>query len=311
MTRKTGFTLIELLVVITIIAILAAIIFPVYMRTKDSAYRSGDISNLNSIRTALQLYRADQEGYPPQILGYATTYMSGPDMGQLIPADQLRAALYPRRIASIDTMRPAYDRSNDSVVIPAQWPNTDPRNVGTAPILDLNGDGIIDDTDDLAGARQAIGPGSQANPNWFCNDPTKSGCLDGSGNLAYYTTDPTLDLPGVGGPAAPFYAISGYDVANVQYPGNGGTSASRWEIHYTLRWSSWALTTGNREDDPRQLIYSEPPESTVVTWDSWFRDYDAGGNVQREKRDIVLFLDGDARPYDSVDISERSWRVMP
>ncbi|HTQ09350.1 MAG TPA: prepilin-type N-terminal cleavage/methylation domain-containing protein [Fimbriimonadaceae bacterium] len=303
MTRKTGFTLIELLVVIAIIAILAAIIFPVYMRTKDSAYRAGDISNLNSIRTALQLYRADQEAYPPQILGYASLYMSGPEMGQVMPANQLRAALYPRRIASLDTMRPAYDRSNSSVTTPAVWPDADPRAVGTAAILDLNGDGILDNaTDDIAGARQAWGP-----DKWFCsqayldsvNTPGSVTC-DGPS----YSTDMTK--------AAPFYAISGYDVANVEYPNsNTGAADHRWEIHYALRWSSFALTTGNREDDPRQLIYNDPPESTVVTWDSWFRDYDAGGNVQREKRDIVLFLDGGARPYDSVDLSQRSWRVMP
>src|SRR5579862_4833867 len=86
MTRKTAFTLIELLVVIAIIAILAAIIFPVFMRAKEAAYRAGDLSNMNALRNGLQLYRADQEAYPPQLLGYVTLYASGPQMNQVIPA---------------------------------------------------------------------------------------------------------------------------------------------------------------------------------------------------------------------------------
>src|SRR5579871_52621 len=116
MSRRTGFTLIELLTVIAIIAILAAIIFPVFMKTKEAAYRSGDMSNMNSIRNALQLYRADQEAYPPQILGYASVYMSGPQTGQLIPATALQAALYPKRIDSIDTLRPAYDHAKNNLL---------------------------------------------------------------------------------------------------------------------------------------------------------------------------------------------------
>src|ERR1043166_5557314 len=111
MTRKTGFTLIELLVVIAIIAILAAIIFPVFMKAKESAYRAGDMSNMNAIRNAMQLYRMDQEAYPPQILGYATYYTSGPQTGQLIPASATRQALYPKRIDAISGLQPAYDRN--------------------------------------------------------------------------------------------------------------------------------------------------------------------------------------------------------
>ena len=72
MSRRNAFTLIELLVVIAIIGILSAIIFPVFARMKDSAYKSGDLTNMNSIRTALQLYRADQGAYPPTLLGYAS-----------------------------------------------------------------------------------------------------------------------------------------------------------------------------------------------------------------------------------------------
>jgi len=48
----------------------------------------------------------------------------------------------------------------------------------------------------------------------------------------------------------------------------------------------------------------------VITWNSYYRDYD-NGVVLRNKNDIVLFLGGGARPFDSKDVSERSWRVTP
>ena len=52
-----GFTLIELLVVIAIIAILAAILFPVFSMAKATGYRASCMANLRSIGRALELYR--------------------------------------------------------------------------------------------------------------------------------------------------------------------------------------------------------------------------------------------------------------
>ncbi len=58
MMRK-GFTLIELLVVIAIIAILAAILFPVFARAREAARSSTCISNLNQIGKAFAQYMQD------------------------------------------------------------------------------------------------------------------------------------------------------------------------------------------------------------------------------------------------------------
>jgi prepilin-type N-terminal cleavage/methylation domain-containing protein len=67
---RRAFTLIELLVVIAIIAILAAILFPVFAQARDKARQSSCLSNLKQIGTGLYLYLQDyDETYPPNRIG--------------------------------------------------------------------------------------------------------------------------------------------------------------------------------------------------------------------------------------------------
>ncbi|AIE85769.1 type II secretion system protein [Fimbriimonas ginsengisoli] len=276
---KKGFTLIELLVVIAIISILAAIIFPVYARAKDSAYRGSDMANMNSVRTALQLYRSDQGAFPPAILGYATSYSGGtPSSGDVVPADQVKGALYPKRIDSLTTLRPAYVRPEgvklEVDVTRAVWP---PKLAAT---------GSAD-----PGAYQRFGPTDGYIQR--CEIDPNTGTKTATDN--YY------------------YRISGYDAARVP---NGTTP--RNELRYALFWSGYAVpldpcnpdVSGSAADDPRQLGYTDPPDTTVVTWDSYFREY-SNGTVAHIKRDIVLFLGGAARPYDSAEVALKSWKVLP
>jgi prepilin-type N-terminal cleavage/methylation domain-containing protein/prepilin-type processing-associated H-X9-DG protein len=64
-TSQRGFTLIELLVVIAIIAILAAILFPVFAQARDSARQTTCLSNCKQLGIALQMYAQDyDEGLP-------------------------------------------------------------------------------------------------------------------------------------------------------------------------------------------------------------------------------------------------------
>lgn len=57
-----GFTLIELLVAIAIIAILAAMLFPVFAKAREKARQSACTSNLKQIGLACHMYREDYDG---------------------------------------------------------------------------------------------------------------------------------------------------------------------------------------------------------------------------------------------------------
>lgn len=63
--RARGFTLIELLVVIAIIAILAAILFPVFARARAKARQAACMSNVKQLGTATIMYAQDYDGIMP------------------------------------------------------------------------------------------------------------------------------------------------------------------------------------------------------------------------------------------------------
>ena len=67
MQHKKGFTLIELLVVIAIIAILAAILFPVFARAREQARKTSCLSNLKQLGLGFAMYTQDYDERMPGI----------------------------------------------------------------------------------------------------------------------------------------------------------------------------------------------------------------------------------------------------
>jgi prepilin-type N-terminal cleavage/methylation domain-containing protein/prepilin-type processing-associated H-X9-DG protein len=81
--KKSAFTLIELLVVIAIIAILAAILFPVFARARENARRASCQSNLKQLGLSMAQYLSDFDSRYPPYFNYATSWSGAgsQDMG--------------------------------------------------------------------------------------------------------------------------------------------------------------------------------------------------------------------------------------
>jgi prepilin-type N-terminal cleavage/methylation domain-containing protein/prepilin-type processing-associated H-X9-DG protein len=66
---RSGFTLVELLVVVGVIAILAAILFPVFAQAREKGRQNYCLSNLREMGTAMMFYTDDHDGYYPPVIG--------------------------------------------------------------------------------------------------------------------------------------------------------------------------------------------------------------------------------------------------
>lgn len=66
-SRKTGFTLVEILIVVVILGILAAIVIPQFTNASESAKASSLITQLQSIRSQLELYQVQHNGNYPDL----------------------------------------------------------------------------------------------------------------------------------------------------------------------------------------------------------------------------------------------------
>ncbi len=89
-----GFTLIELLVVIAIIAILAAILFPVFLNAKDAGKRAYCANSERQLVVALMAYVEDSNGRLPSIT-YATGWDGDNDWWKPTTAPNWARCLYP------------------------------------------------------------------------------------------------------------------------------------------------------------------------------------------------------------------------
>ena len=86
MRAKKGFTLVEILIVVVILGILAAIVIPQFTDASTQAKTSSLCSNLQSIRSQIELYKIQHNDNPPTLNDFAaqmtgTTDISGNTTG--------------------------------------------------------------------------------------------------------------------------------------------------------------------------------------------------------------------------------------
>jgi prepilin-type N-terminal cleavage/methylation domain-containing protein/prepilin-type processing-associated H-X9-DG protein len=132
---RNGFTLIELLVVIAIIAILAAILFPVFAQARESARQATCLSNMKQLGTSAMMYVQD----------YDETY---PD--QRAPNGKLQDGVYPATMASkkpqgqnfYDELNP-YIKGDKIWLCPSAVPNPYPGTKDEPPLQSYHYNGFF------------------------------------------------------------------------------------------------------------------------------------------------------------------------
>ena len=90
---RRAFSLVETLVVAAIVALLAALLFPVFAQAKRSANRTTCLSNLRQTGVALGLYQADANGLLP--VGTIHRWQNSDGEGRLFPPDATRDVIEP------------------------------------------------------------------------------------------------------------------------------------------------------------------------------------------------------------------------
>lgn len=280
--KKRGFTLVELLTVIAIIAILAAIIFPVAGSARERARRAQCISNLSQIGTAIKQYKLTEGGYPPALMGYVEPYTGTQPGGDPklfngsnpTPADQIRFGyLMPDQIKSVGLFKcPNNTKSRSNVENTQQLPT------GTTP--------------------DVYWPAIQNFP--------------GSGAVAGFNPNTALamnlrDAVSSNNPKRTYYTLDSYDMG-------WNAITKKYELRYTLFWTALAYKTNataaeKKTDDLRQLGYRNPDESAIVTWCSYhFSSGTEGGYPARGDASAqVLRLDGSVKAVDQNSISTYGW----
>lgn len=130
MKKNSGFSLIELLTVIAIMAMLAAIVFPIFGSIKRQTKESQCISNLHAIWSAVRQYRLDEGKCPEQMLTVADSKTDKDADGNPL---KVIGGLYPEYLTSLrpftcDAADDATRATRESVT--AQLPGG-----GTGPVL--------------------------------------------------------------------------------------------------------------------------------------------------------------------------------
>ena len=166
-SKKSAFTLIELLVVIAIIAILAAILFPVFARARENARRSSCTSNLKQIGLGIIQYTQDyDEKYPLADTG-SQTFSWRRVIYPYVKSTQIFACPSNTNVSFNNTASPqlvANDSSSGNMTTAGLNPNTDPvfpRSYAINGAYNVKGSGNIGGTPPIGQNQAAIASVSQ------------------------------------------------------------------------------------------------------------------------------------------------------
>ena len=281
-----GFTLIELLTVIAIIAVLAAILFPLAGTVREQARASDCMTKMHQLYVAARVYKEDEGAFPPALFGYVETLSTDPGCtadpgvpraipysgaGSFVAADKLiNGFLFREQVKSVSAFRcPDTPALGPDAITVARYPNTQPGDPNQAYYW----------------------PAS-----WIGDVLRAKGCPSDD----YGTIDCFWDIS----PADPcvghlylqpkyFYVADSYDIGPRIGPDGKAVLGTSSEIIYDRHYSTdWTGVKG-LNDLPNQLKYANPPaDTTLLTYCTWHQASNNTGTV------IAISLAGTARKID-------------
>jgi prepilin-type N-terminal cleavage/methylation domain-containing protein len=266
--RRKGFSLVELLVVIAVIAILAAILLPVFFRSKIQAKRTSDITNMSSIQRALHLYKTDQGGFPPLLI-QAAEY-NGNVLKRI--SEVQRGFLYKGKVDDISVFHSeGASREDMADTVQACWPMRDARAQGPQE-TQFKGPADLVIYTDLA-SNFNPGPLNGQNPG----DPVE------------------------------FYAYDNYDIGPSFNPqcASPDRYELRYVLFWTTMGQQGGGPSDNQRQlgyrDPKE-------NTVVTWNTFFQDTEGSPALPTRTNDTIVLLLSGTARPVEGRQVYERSWR---
>ena len=153
---RNAFTLIELLVVIAIIAILAAILFPVFAQAREKARQSSCLSNTKQMGLGIMMYMQDYDETYPQAYWYTNDTDGSAGYNQwsgmiqpyvknvgifVCPSDPSKGIIPTN--PGLDLQAPRISYVANAAVLPRKRRSIDPANVASAASIDAPADVIV------------------------------------------------------------------------------------------------------------------------------------------------------------------------
>ncbi len=265
-----AFTLIELLVVIAIIAILTAILLPVFAAVRENSRQSVSISNLKQIQQSLAQFKLDNHRSPDVLFGYVYPgYSMKTALGQATSdheADLKNNVTDPATLA----------RHNPAVYFPGLYPAyiKDPE-VFTDPNNSVNTGEIGKTTVPL-----------DANIIAPCN-ATTDGVLGGGNGCTGATPGSVVPTK------RSYYMADAYDASPV-VTGTNAVSGN-FLVRYQLAREATQASGNFDVDYKRQMRWQNPPADTLITATTY--------HVKNADKVLVLFESGTVKKISGTDFA--------
>lgn len=275
-SRQAAFTMVELLTVIAIIAVLAAILFPVFASVQESARRSSTMSNLQKIAQAVAAYELDNREYPEYLFGPAVSQTDGTPFGG--------APYYSMKDAAAIVNRGAPSAALPTATVAGRIRRIYSKSLYPNYIRDINVFACPNNT-----VRKSDGADdvvlAERYPTY---DPT-------NGTMARNIPTYKVELP--------FYKFDAFDASPRITSSDGAIDANTFVVRYSRAWYPITTTGAPAPDsDPqganddirlakyrRQLLWRQPPSETMIT---------ATTHHAPKGKVVVLWLNGTAKVLD-------------